>query len=410
MKRAVVIENIIVALNSIKSQWLRALLTMSIIAIGLSALVGILTAIDALKASINSEFSSMGANTFVLRRFNQRVKRGGEDKKYAPLRFSEVEAFGLQYVFPADVSLGINADFTAVAKFADSKTNPNLAIIGTDPAYLDVSGYSLREGRNFRASDLTLNASVCIIGKEVATKLFERRGGIGSRIYVKGFPLTVVGILNEKGSSMGFGGDRAVLVPLGVARLRFEGPMSNYTASIMVHNPAMMEGAIGEARGLFRRIRGLGIHDPDDFELRRSDNLASMLIENLSFVTIAAGVIGFITLLGAAIALMNIMLVTVTERTREIGLRKALGATARLIRMQFLLEATLICIIGGVFGILLGVGVGNVVGIFTGGSFILPWDWVLLGFALCIVTGILAGFAPANRAARLDPVESLRYE
>jgi putative ABC transport system permease protein len=410
LKKAIVIENLKVAMNSVRAQWLRALLTMSIIAIGLSALVGILTAIDALKASINSEFSSMGANTFVLKRYSNRVKRGREEYRFAPLKYSEVEAFAAQYGFPARVSVSINAGFTAVAKKDNLKTNPNLAIIGTDAAYLEVSGYRLRDGRNFRDDDNTLRNNVCLLGHEVSKSLFGEKGGVGERILLEGFPLQVIGVLEEKGSSVGFGGDRAVLVPLSVARQRFEGPVSNYTASVWVQNPAMLDAAIGEATGLFRRIRKLNLKDPDDFELRRSDSLAGMLIENLSFVTIAAGIIGFITLLGAAIALMNIMLVTVTERTREIGLRKALGATAGLIRTQFLLEATLICLMGGAVGIALGIAVGNVVGIFTGGSFLLPWNWVGLGFGLCILTGVFSGFGPANRASKLDPVESLRYE
>jgi putative ABC transport system permease protein len=383
---------------------------MSIIAIGLSALVGILTAIDALKASINSEFSSMGANTFVIKRFSSRVKRGNVEYKYPPLQYSELEAFARHYSFPALVSVSLNAGFMAVAKFAGEKTNPNLAVIGTDARYLEVSGYSLKEGRNFRNDDLTLNNSVCIIGKEVASSLFVSGGGIGSRILVDGFPLKVIGILEEKGSSVGFGGDRAVLVPLPIARLRFEGLMSNYTASVTAHQPALLDAAIGEAKGLFRRIRGLRLDAPDNFEIRRSDNLASMLIENLSFVTIAAMVIGLITLLGAAIALMNIMLVTVTERTREIGVRKAMGASAQLIRLQFLTEAVVISVLGGLVGIVLGVGVGNVVSIFTGGTFIIPWDWIITGLVLCGFTGILSGYAPANRAARLDPVASLRHE
>jgi putative ABC transport system permease protein len=188
--------------------------------------------------------------------------------------------------------------------------------------------------------------------------------------------------------------------------------MSNpsYTISVTSTDPEQMEGAIGEATGIFRNIRGLNAGNDNNFEITKSDAIAQTLVDNLKFVRIGGIVIGAITLIGAAIALMNIMIVSVTERTREIGIRKAIGATPKVIRRQFLIEATVICLMGGITGVILGILIGNILSMVMGGSFIMPWAWTFLGLGLCIAVGLLSGFYPAMKASKLDPVESLRYE
>jgi len=184
----------------------------------------------------------------------------------------------------------------------------------------------------------------------------------------------------------------------------------NYTISVSSNNVQDMEAAIGEATGLFRVIRGVRVSENNSFDIARSDNIAQALIENLRYVTMAATLIGLITLMGAAIGLMNIMLVSVTERTQEIGIRKALGATRKVIKQQFLAEAIVICQIGGVLGIILGILIGNIISIIIGNPFIIPWMWVIGGVALCVGVGLVAGYYPAAKASKLDPIESLRYE
>ena len=220
----------------------------------------------------------------------------------------------------------------------------------------------------------------------------------------------IIGILEKKGSSMGFGGDKNCLIPIINSRQYFSYPNQSFTISCLADGPEELDSKIGEAISEMRVVRGLKPIEEDNFEIIRSDNLAQILIDNIKYVTIAATLIGIITLFGAAIGLMNIMLVSVTERTKEIGTRKALGATATIIRNQFLIEAVVICQLGGIVGIILGVAVGNITSVFTGGSFIIPWLWILSGIALCMIVGLMSGIFPAAKAAKLDPIEALRYE
>ena len=209
---------------------------------------------------------------------------------------------------------------------------------------------------------------------------------------------------------MGFGGDRNVLIPLPTARQFFGYKNMGYAISVMTYSPDKLDLAVNEATGIFRIVRKDPLGKESSFTISRSDSLSQDLIENLSSVRLVATIIAFITLLGAAIGLMNIMLVSVTERTREIGIRKALGATSQTIKRQFLTEAVMVCQFGGVFGIILGMAIGNAVGMMMEVPFIIPWIWIGTAIALTFIVGVVAGFYPAQKAAKLDPIESLRYE
>jgi putative ABC transport system permease protein len=209
---------------------------------------------------------------------------------------------------------------------------------------------------------------------------------------------------------MSFGGDKSCLIPLTNARQYFGYPGQSFTISVLSEKSEMLNSTIGQAIAKMRVVRKLKPIEEDNFDIIRSDNLTQIMFENIKYVTIAALVIGIITLFGSAIGLMNIMLVSVTERTKEIGTRKALGATSKIIRWQFLIEAIVICQLGGIIGIVLGILIGNITSIVIGSSFITPWVWILSGVALCIVVGLISGFFPAAKAAKLDPIEALRYE
>lgn len=394
---------------------LRTSLTVLIIAFGIMALVGILTAIDSIKFSITSNFARLGANSFSIRNREMRVVvgggGGGQSQVYRRITFEEAAAFKDRFDFPAQVSVSVFGTGSTVVRHRSLETNPNVSVVGSDENYLVTTGNELEMGRNFSSHELQFGENVVILGADVYKTLFpNNENPLQASVTFGNTRYQVVGVLKSKGAGMGFSEDQRCIIPLVTVRKNFSRPGMNYTISVSSNNVSDMEAAIGEATGLFRIIRGVRSGEPSNFDIARSDNIAQALIENLRYVTMAATLIGLITLMGAAIGLMNIMLVSVTERTQEIGIRMALGATRATIKQQFLAEAIVICQIGGILGIVLGILIGNVISVVIGSSFIIPWKWVIGGVALCVGVGLVAGFYPAAKAARLDPIESLRYE
>ncbi|MEO8795037.1 MAG: ABC transporter permease [Daejeonella sp.] len=406
-------ENLKVAMQSVKSNKLRTFLTAIIIAIGITALVGILTSIDAIEGSLTNTFSSMGANSFTIRNRGTGIRIGGGGQRPKPFKnitYNEATEFRETFKFPAIVSVNTFASFAATAKYKAEKTNPNISVLGADENYILTGGYKLESGRNFSQSELEFGSGVVIIGNEIKNKLLKNEDPINKMIMVGNNKFKVIGVFAEKGSSVGFGGDKVCVVPLLKAKQIMTINSPSYTISVMANDPLQMESAIGEATADFRNIRNLTAANDNNFEITKSDAIAQTLVDNLKFVRIGGIAIGAITLIGAAIALMNIMIVSVTERTREIGIRKAIGATPVIIRRQFLIEATVICLMGGITGVILGILIGNLLSMLMGGSFIFPWGWTSLGLGLCVGVGLLSGLYPAVKASKLDPVESLRYE
>jgi putative ABC transport system permease protein len=409
-------ESIKIALGSIRANLLRSFLTLFIIAIGITCLVGILTAIDGILFSMSDSFNKLGANAFSIRPATETIKSssGGRRRMEAdPINYKQALEFKEKYNFGGTkISLETFCTGDAAIKFKDKKTNPTVRVIGINENYLSASAFELSEGRNYTASEVSSVQYRVILGADLVKQLFDDKPekAIGQDIFINSDRYKIIGTLKAKGAAAEGSSDRRVFIPLYTSKVKYGYDDKSYNLSVAVNNPNIMDEAISSSITVMRNARGLKISEANDFEIRKSDGILNQLKDMTSMLRWATIIIATLTLLGASIGLMNIMLVSVTERTKEIGIRKAVGATKNSILSQFLIEASVICILGGLLGILLGLLMGVGVTAMVGGKFFVPWNWMLLGITVCIIVGLISGLYPALKAAQLDPIEALRYE
>ena len=407
-------ENTRIALDSIKSQVLRTSLTVFIIALGITALVGILTVVSALQNTILSDFASMGANTFSISRydFSAEINQNDVEQKVNPIiSYPEARAFQDKYTYPfTTTSLSFTAASGVEVKYQGEKTDPEINIIGVDENFCPNKGLDVVKGRNFNTFDVTNNNYVCILGSDFEKGLFKDKNPIDKIISIRGAKFKVIGVLKEKGSTFGNSQDLRVLIPTQVARSIFSAPLINYELNVKVNNESLLNEAVEDAIVTMRMVRKLNPIEKNNFGIERSDDLIQRLLSNTETLSWIAWIIGVITVFGSSIALMNIMLVSVSERTREIGIRKALGAKRSTIAWQFFTETLVIGQLGGIVGILFGITIGFIIAKAIGFQFIIPWIAIIAAFITTFVVTIVSGLFPAIKAAKLDPVEALRYE
>lgn len=415
--------------RNIAGNKLRTGLTVAIIALGIFALIMIVTAIKAASVSLTTSFSTMGANSFNIRFKDRNIRIGGgrqrdnEKTSKSALRekksnmgkvitYEEARAFKERYNFPAKVGLALMGPRNIVCNNDRKKTNPDITILGGDENYLELNGYTIAYGRNFTETEIESGRSICLLGSGTAQKLYpgNPEKAIDRVVNVDHTPYRVIGVLEDKSSSAFFNTSKIVVTSYNNIRRLYASQSTSFNIGVMVTDQKMMDAAIGEAKGTFRPIRKLNVKDEINFYVDKSDSIAQTFLSASLYLQYAMLAIALITLIGSAICLMNIMLVAVNERTKEIGLIKALGGTKKEIRSQFLYESVLISLLGAVAGIISGILVGNLASILLKTGFVVPWGWVIIGVFVCSLVGLAAGLYPAYKASKLDPIVALRYE
>ncbi len=406
-------ENVRLALTAVRSHVLRSSLTVLGILVGVFSIILVMTAIRVLQGNLERGMSQLGANTFQLQRFPAVQVQGDSAlwKKYArrkrfyiddTRRLAERATRATAVAVVSNLGAG-----EATSRYAH--TNPNTPGLAMSPEAFITRNLAVASGRAFSSADEDAARRVCVLGSELATKLFPYASPLGETVKFKGGTYSVIGVLEAKGSIFGQSQDNFLAIPLETGLNRYGRDLS-LQIQIQCDDAASVDPTVEQVRGILRALRKVNPGDEDDFEIISNDSVVSQFRDVTENLRIGSAVISSIALVAAGIGIMNIMLVSVTERTREIGIRRAIGAKKRSILAQFLCEAIVLSEIGGIIGVALGILAGNVLGLVLHAPPIIPYDWVLIGLGICSFIGIAFGTYPAWKAANLDPIESLRYE
>ncbi len=407
------LEVLTVALNSLRVNKLRSSLTILGIVVGIFSIISISTIISMLQSSIEEGVSQLGKNTFQIQKWPA-VQMGGPEERAKYRNREDItieEFFLLEEKLDEAQSLGAEQwEFGKIVQYENEETNPNVSISGVTPGAFPNNDWNIESGRAINIQDFNRSERVVVLGADVAETLFDYVDPIGKEIKIDGNKLRVIGVLENQGEFFGQSRGNFAVMPLSAYQSFYGKRSRSINITVMAEDRGSYDDLIAQAEGAMRTIRKVPPGEENDFDIWTNESVLTQINDITSSVRIGAIVVALIALLAAGVGIMNIMLVSVTERTREIGIRKAIGAKSKNILYQFLIEAVVLSLFGGLIGIVLGVLVGNVAGSFLEANAVVPMDWVGVGVALCVFIGVSFGTYPAYKASSLDPIEALRYE
>jgi putative ABC transport system permease protein len=406
-------ESFSMALNAIRAHKLRSSLTLLGVIVGVFSIMGVMTAVRVLQTNIEKDFQSMGANTFAVQKWPGVYFGGNEgfEKFWRRKNITLQQARLVQEKATLAKNIGIEDQFWAgevVSKYA--KTPPNVRLTGGTPGSFPTKNLTVAEGRALSESDVEGSRDVCVLGNKLAETLFPHGSALGERVKFNGINYSVIGILEPKGASLGGNQDNFAVIPITTGLNRYGRFWRSLSVLVQAEDQQSYDDTVEQVRGILRTMRKVRPSEPDDFELFSNDSMISQFRDFTFKVRAGVALVSSIALLAAGVGIMNIMLVSVTERTKEIGIRRAVGAKKRNILAQFVMEAVVLSEVGGVIGVICGIAAGNAAAYFLKVPPIIPIDWTVFGLLICSVVGIVFGTYPAFKAANLDPIESLRYE
>jgi putative ABC transport system permease protein len=406
-------ESFSMAMNALAAHKLRSALTLVGVLVGVFSIIAVVTAMRIYKSREEKDLSGLGSQSFAIQRWPEAQFGDSSDwQKYWRRKYVTMDQ-GRQVEEKATLAavVGIEGDFwrgQVSTRFA--KTAPTTELYGETPGSFLARNWDITDGRAISENDVDDARDVCVLGSVLAKTAFPFGSALGEEIKISGYKYVVVGVLASKGGAMESDQDNIAIIPVTTALNRYGRWWNDLTILVQTRDATSYDDCVEQVRGILRAARKVPPGAPDDFELFSNDSLIEQFNTFTRAVRIGVTIVSSIALIAAGVGIMNIMLVSVTERTREIGIRRAVGAKKRNIMAQFIMEAVMLCEIGGFIGVVLGILGGNALAWYMKVPLVIPIDWIVLGLVICSIVGVVFGTYPAYKAANLDPIESLRYE